>query len=161
MSRRLRLLCAASCAAVTTLLATCTGALALSGAGPVLSKGSTALGPAQGEQSDRAHPLPPQRLGACGRWPGRARDGSRRPHFMSSYAPTAATVQAISTWAAKSGLKVSSVSADRLLVRLSGPAPALGAALGTSFERYRTAAGGDYVATSTGPRPCRLRSPAR
>ena len=39
------------CAAVTTLLVTCAGAMALGGAAPVLAQGSTALGPAQGEQS--------------------------------------------------------------------------------------------------------------
>ena len=52
----------------------------------------------------------------------------------------------ISKWAAKSGLTVSSVSPDRLLVRLSGPASVLGAALGTSLERYRSSTGREYVA---------------
>ncbi len=147
MSRQLRLFCAASCAAIGVVLSTCAGALALSGAGPVLSKGSTALGPAQGEQSI-VLTLSPRRSGALQALAGAGTGRLTPAAFMSSYAPTTATVQAISTWAAKNGLKVSSVSADRLLVRVSGPARALGAALGTTFERYTTAAGGDYVATS-------------
>ncbi|HTY96363.1 MAG TPA: S53 family peptidase [Solirubrobacteraceae bacterium] len=146
MSKRSRLFCAASCAAIGVLLATCSGALALSGAAPVLSKGSTALGPAEGEQSV-VLTLAPRRSGALQALAGAGTGGLTPAAFMSSYAPTTATVQAISTWAAKSGLKVSSVSADRLLVRVTGPAAALGSALGTTFERY-AAAGGDYVSTS-------------
>ena len=129
MSRQLRLFCAASCAAIGVVLSTCAGALALSGAGPVLSKGSTALGPAQGEQSI-VLTLSPRRSGALQALAGAGTGRLTPAAFMSSYAPTTATVQAISTWAAKNGLKVSSVSADRLLVRVSGPARALGAGAG-------------------------------
>ena len=68
MSRQLRLLVAAGCAAVTALLVTCTGAMALSGAAPVLAKGSTALGPAQGEQSVVLTLEPPSRRRADRRW---------------------------------------------------------------------------------------------
>ncbi len=149
MSRQLRLLSAAACATLLTLLVTCTGAMALSGAAPVLGQGSTSLGPAQGERSV-VLTLTPRHGGALRALAATGTAGRLSgEEFLSTYAPTAATVSAISKWAANSGLTVSSVSSDRLLVRLSGPVSALGAALGTSFERYRASAGGEYVAAAT------------
>ena len=148
MSRRLRLLGAAIGAAVSSLLVACAGAMALGGTAPVLAKGSTVLGPAQGERSivltlSPRHGAALQALAAGGQ------AGQLTPaQFVSTYAPAPATVNAISSWAGKSGLSVSSVSSDRLLVRLSGPASALGAALRTSFERFRAPSGGEYVASA-------------
>ena len=144
MSRRLRLLCAAACVAASFLLVTCTGAMALGGAGPVLAKGSTALGTAQGERSV-VLTLSPRHGAALRQLAGG--EGQLTPAlFLSTYAPTAATVNDISAWARGKGLSVTSASSDRLLVRLTGSAAALGSALGTSFERFRAPSGGEYVA---------------
>jgi pseudomonalisin len=54
----------------------------------------------------------------------------------------------VQSWAVGHGLQVSSVSPDRLLVRLSGSTSALGSALGTSFHRFRTSDGSSYVSTT-------------
>src|SRR5947209_19767302 len=51
--------------------------------------------------------------------------------FDASFAPSAATVRAVATWARSHGLRVASVSANAELVRVSSTAAALGAALGT------------------------------
>ena len=147
MSRQLRLLCAATCAVLTTVLATCAGAMALTGAAPVLAKGSTALGPAQGQQSI-VLTLTPRNGSALQALAAGGNAHLSDAQFMSSYAPANATVNSVSAWATKHGLTVASVSPDRLLVRVSGPASALGAALGTNFERYRTPAGAEYVASA-------------
>jgi subtilase family serine protease len=147
MSRQLRLLCVATCAVFTTMLVTCAGALALGGAAPVLAEGSTALGPAQGEESVVLTLSPRDGSGLQ----ALAADGTAHltnAKFMSTYAPARATVNRVTAWAAKTGLSVTSVSPDRLLVRLTAPAPVLGAALGTSFQRYRTPAGAEYVANA-------------
>ncbi len=69
--------------------------------------------------------------------------------FAERFGPAPATVAAVRAWAASQGLTVLSVSADDLLVRVSGTANALGSALGVSFERFRAPDGSTYV-SSTG-----------
>jgi pseudomonalisin len=148
MSREVRLLCPAMLAlAVAAMLAQCSNALALSGAAPVIAKGSTALGPAQGQKSV-VLTLTPRDGEAL-----RALSSSSNAlpitasQFMASFAPTTATVAAVTSWAEANGVAVSSVSSDRLLVKLSGSSAALGSALGVSFERYRAEDGSEYTST--------------
>jgi pseudomonalisin/xanthomonalisin len=136
--------------ATATALFAATPALGASGAAgttPLLTSGSTALGPASGARTitlaltsgdptglraflaDPAHPqLTPQQ-------------------FTDRFGPSTAAVDAVRSWATSAGLTVDSVSANRLLVGVSGPATALGAALGVSFEQFRSASGTDYVAS--------------
>jgi pseudomonalisin len=78
-----------------------------------------------------------------------------RPHapltpaqFAAQFAPTTATVGAIRNWAAANGLTVSSVSANRLLVTLSGSSTQFSSALQTGFERFHSAADGTFFAAS-------------
>ena len=73
-----------------------------------------------------------------------------RPHaaltpaqFNARYAPSAATVAAVRSWARGHGLRVASVSPNRTLVRLSGSSSAFAAALHTGFA--------DFSSPSTGP----------
>src|ERR1700760_4391865 len=52
-----------------------------------------------------------------------AKGGGLTPaQFNAKYAPTTATVSAVKAWAKGAGLKVTSVSANRTLVHLSGSA---------------------------------------
>jgi pseudomonalisin len=69
--------------------------------------------------------------------------------YNSRYAPASSTVDAVKSWAAANNLSVSSVSANRALVRLSGSSTAFGSALGITFERYRQASGDTYYTPST------------
>jgi pseudomonalisin len=64
--------------------------------------------------------------------------------FNSRYAPATSTVSAVRSWASANGLSVSSVSANRTLVRLSGSSTAFGRALGVTFERYQQSDGSTY-----------------
>ena len=57
--------------------------------------------------------------------------------FNAKYAPAAATVTAVRTWAKANGLKVSSVSANRTLVHLSGSAATVSKAFGTTLKTYK------------------------
>jgi pseudomonalisin len=82
-----------------------------------------------------------------------------RPHapltpaeFSARFAPSIATIDAIRNWAAASGLTVSSVSSNRLLVTLSGSSIHLSSALQTGFERFHSAADGDFFAASRAAR---------
>jgi subtilase family serine protease len=68
---------------------------------------------------------------------------------MERYAPPAAALASVQAWASSNGLQVPAVSADRLLVSISGSASALGRALGVRFERFRASDGSRYV-SSTG-----------
>ena len=64
--------------------------------------------------------------------------------FNARFAPSTATVKAIRKWARANHLKVRSVSANRLLVRLSGSSKAFAKALHTSFHRFSSPAMGRF-----------------
>jgi subtilase family serine protease len=82
-----------------------------------------------------------------------------RPHtaltpgqFNARYAPSRATVKAIRAWAATSKLRVASVSANRLLVKLTGSSTAVGSALHTGFARFSSARDGNFYAPTRAAR---------
>jgi pseudomonalisin len=79
--------------------------------------------------------------------------------FNARYAPAPATVTAIRSWATASKLSVASVSANRLLVKLTGSSTAVAAALHTSLARFSSARDGSFYApTSTAQLPAALSS---
>lgn len=61
--------------------------------------------------------------------------------FATSYGPTRAAIGAVESFLGRSGLTMSGVSGDELLVRFSGRAAAVEVAFGTKIERYRLADG--------------------
>ncbi len=65
--------------------------------------------------------------------------------FATRFGAEPASVAAVSEWARRSGLAVTSVSATRTLVRLSGPSPVVEGALGVRLHAHH-APGLDYVA---------------
>ncbi len=65
--------------------------------------------------------------------------------FAARFGAEPAAVAAVSDWARRSGLRVTSVSAARTLVRLSAPSPVVERALGMRLHAYQ-ARGLDYVA---------------
>jgi pseudomonalisin len=89
-----------------------------------------------------------------------------RPHaaltpaqFNAQYAPATATVTAVRSWATASKLSVASVSANRLLVTLTGSSTAVATALHTSFARFSSAPDGSFYApTSAAQLPAALSS---
>jgi pseudomonalisin len=79
--------------------------------------------------------------------------------FNAQYAPAPATVTAIRSWATASNLSVASVSANRLLVKLTGSSTAVAAALHTTFARFSSARDGSFSApTSAAQLPAALSS---
>jgi pseudomonalisin len=79
--------------------------------------------------------------------------GSARYHrflgpaeFAARFGPDQATVGAVAAWAGNAGLSVVSVSANRTLVGIEGPAAAFDAAFGTDLHRFRSATGSWYTA---------------
>ncbi|MGZ4191591.1 MAG: S53 family peptidase [Solirubrobacteraceae bacterium] len=78
-----------------------------------------------------------------------------RPHapltpsqFAARFGPSTATVDAIRSWAGANHLSVSSVSANRLLVTLTGSSSEIAQALKTGFHRFRSAADGTFFAAT-------------
>jgi pseudomonalisin len=69
--------------------------------------------------------------------------------FTTRFAPSAASVSAVESWAQANGLSVTSVSPDHLLVTVSGSTSKLGGALGTSFDEFRGAGGSSYVSNTS------------
>ena len=67
--------------------------------------------------------------------------------WLAGYAPPAAAVSAVRSWAAAQGLSVDSVPANRAYVRLSGSQAAMQSALGVSYHRFSAPSGVSYQAT--------------
>jgi subtilase family serine protease len=68
--------------------------------------------------------------------------------FAAQFGPSAATIEAIRSWAAAHGLTVSSVSANRLLVTLTGSSSQLESALQTHVERFHSTTDGNFFAAT-------------
>jgi pseudomonalisin len=72
--------------------------------------------------------------------------------FTARYAPARTTVTAIRTWATAANLRVSTVSANRLLVTLTGSSRAFASALHTSFARFSSKPDGTFFAPTRAAR---------
>jgi len=130
-------------------LAQAASAFAPAGAGALRTEGSSEVGSATQPQSVILA-LAPRDPAALRAFDSQARHPSLAAgQFAAEFGPSAATVAAVEDWATAHGLTVAGVSPDRLLVRVSGSASALGSALGVAFERFRAAGGSTYV-SSTG-----------
>jgi pseudomonalisin len=140
-------LSAAIAALATAALAQSAVAFAPAGATPLRTSGSADQGAVVQTRSITLT-LAPRNPSALRALAARATRTPLSPaQFTERFAPSQATVGAVEAWASAHGLQVSSVSPDRLLVRLSGSTSALGSALGTSFHRFRTADGTSYVSS--------------
>ncbi len=124
-----------SASAVTTAQTT--------GLAPILVSGGTDLGALPARSLRVTVALSPRNQAALDRVV-RNHQTISSATYNSTYAPAQSTVNAVRSWATANGLSVSSVSANRTLVRLSGSSTALGRAFGTSFERYRQSNGSTY-----------------
>ncbi len=158
MTRSAKLALSAAMVVLTTAaLAQSAAAFAPAGAGPLRTSGSTDQGSVAQTRSITLT-LAPRNAAALRRYAAQAGHAPLSPaQFAERFAPTPATVAAVQSWAGAHGLTVGSVSADRLLVTLSGTTAALGSALGTSFHSYRAADGSSYVSsTATASLPVSL-----
>jgi pseudomonalisin/xanthomonalisin len=68
--------------------------------------------------------------------------------FAARFGPEQATVDALIEWASRAGLVATTVSANRTLVTVEGPAGALGPAFGTALHRFRAGNGTAYLAAT-------------
>ena len=139
----------AGAAATLALLAQSAGAFAPAGAGPLLTAGSTELGGVAQQRSVVLALTPSDPAGLIA-FDSQAGHSPLAPHrFATRFGPSPATLAAVESWATAQGLTVTSVSADDLLMRVTGSTSTLDAALGVTFERFRAANGSTYV-SSTG-----------
>lgn len=129
---------------------------AVAGTASVLLAGSTTLGPAPAGRPARvtlALPLRDQAglMAAVGAMydpsSPRYRHFLTPGQFAAAYSPTPGQLGSVTSWAASSGLAVTSVSPNRTLVEVAGTAASLGRALGTTLERFRAPDGSTYVST--------------
>jgi subtilase family serine protease len=132
------------------------GATTVPGTAPLLVQGGTALGAAPSAPASVTLALALRNQGALkGELAALYNPSSPQYHqfltpaeFAAQYAPTQATVNAVSAWAAGAGLAVASVSSNRTLVRLVGTTTSVGKAFGTSFETFRMPSGQTYVSNA-------------
>jgi pseudomonalisin len=64
--------------------------------------------------------------------------------FLARFAPAKRTVRSVRTWAKANNMKVSSVSANRLIVRLSGSSNSIAQALHTRFATFSSPSTGTF-----------------
>jgi len=105
--------------------------------------GATRLGPQGARRMTITLALAPRNATALSR-AAKSRPKLSPAEWNARFAPSKATVMAIRKWAAKHKLHVASVSADRMLVRLTGASTAIGRAFGTSFARYTSPKTGHF-----------------
>jgi pseudomonalisin len=150
MSRtgKLSIALAATTALLPPLLVQSATAFTPPGAGSLRTEGSTDLGPVTQQRSIvlALTPSDPAGLRAVDFQSGHPPLAAHE--FATRFGPSAATVAAVESWATPQGLTVASVSADGLLVRMSGSTSALGSALGVAFDRFRAADGSQYVSSA-------------
>ena len=140
---------AATAALLLAVLVPSAPAFAPAGAASLLTEGSTDLG-AVTQQRSVVLALRPSDAAGLRAFDAEAGHPTLAPHqFAARFGPTPASVAAVESWAAAQGLSATSVSADGLLVRVTGSTATLGTALGVTFERFRAADGSEYV-SSTG-----------
>jgi pseudomonalisin len=125
----------ASASAVTTAQQT--------GLAPILVQNGTSLGALPARDLQVTIALSPRNQAALDRLV-RNHQTISGSTYNSTYAPAPSTVTAVRTWATAHGLSVSSVSANRTLVRLSGSSTDFGHALGITFQRYQQPNGSTY-----------------
>jgi pseudomonalisin len=141
---------AALAALVVAVLAQSAAAFAPAGAGALLTSGSTDEGAVTTQARTITLTLAPRHASGLRAFDAKARHARLSPaQFDERYAPSAASVAAVESWASAHGLQTSGVSPDHLLVSVTGTTGALGSALGVSFDRFRAADGSSYV-SSTG-----------
>jgi len=112
---------------------------------PQLLAGSTDLGRALASDPARALiALKPRDEAALDRFISRVSNPASRGYrhyltpaqYTSRFAPTAATVQAVETWARAAGMRLAEVPADRQYVYVTGTVAAAERAFGVRLERY-------------------------
>src|SRR5947209_11025785 len=123
-------------------------AAAIPGTAPVHGKGAGSLGAYHARSMSVTIALAPR--GGLGALLAQQAAGKASPitpkQFNARYAPSAKTVAAVKRFARANSLHVPSVSANRLLVRLSGSSANFARAFHTSFARFRLPDGTTYFA---------------
>src|ERR1700755_3405759 len=107
-------------------------------------KGATATGTLQRSVSFTVALAPRDKAGLAAA--ARRGAGLTPAAVQPAVARATATVDAVRSWASGAGLSVDSVSANRTLVRLSGPAAAAGKAFGTTLQTFKAPDGSTFYA---------------
>jgi pseudomonalisin len=118
------------------------------GAGGWRVKGARNLGALNARSMKVTFVLAPRNAAALHALVAGAHPALTRSQFNARYAPAPKTVTRLRQWATASGLRVGSVSANRMLVSVSGSSVKLARALHTHFARYGSSAAGSYFATT-------------
>jgi subtilase family serine protease len=134
---------AATAVAVLAVPATA-GAAATAGTAAWGVSGTRDLGPLPAQPMRVTLVLTPRNASALRSFVSAPHPALTGAQFNSRFAPAASTVTAVRKWAAGNGLTVDAVSANRLLMSLSGSSAAVARALHTSFHSYSSPASGTF-----------------
>jgi pseudomonalisin len=159
MLRRIPL--AVSLAAAAMALVAPVASAAVPGTAPVRAKGATLAGGYSAPSMSVTIALAPRPgLDALLARQAAGHAGPITPRqFNARFAPAAATVRAVRAFASANSLRVTSVSSNRTLVRLSGSSAAFARAFRTSFASYRLPGGTKFRSpTRTAKLPASFRA---
>lgn len=143
LSRR-KYLFALSLACGSAMLLPALSAAAVPGTQAWRESGAHSLGSMSARPMSFTLVLAPRNRAALNRFVAKPHAALSPAQFKSRYSPSAKTVGTIRTWAKGHQLKVSSVSANRLLVRVTGSSPRVARALGTHFAIFSSPQSGRF-----------------
>ncbi len=114
------------------------------GLAPLVVQGATATGTSAASKIPVTLALAPRNAAALDALVAAPHAPISSAEYNSRFAPSATAVSAVTTWARDAGLAVSSVSANHLLVSVTGSPAAIGRAFGVSLVTYRLQNGSTY-----------------
>jgi pseudomonalisin len=144
--RSARVLLSALAAMAATVVTTSSAAAAPSGLALWHDSSATKIGALPARALSITLTLTPRNASALRAFVDRPHAALTPAQFNARYAPASTTVTAIRTWATSADLRVSGVSANRLLLTITGSSRALATALHTSFARFTSQRDGAFFA---------------
>jgi pseudomonalisin len=155
--RRTRALGTVAAVAATGLIIAPGASAAPSGLGALRLKGAARTGTLQRAHVPVTLSLAPRHAAALKT--AAARGGGLRPGaFNRRFAPSKATVSLVRSWARSHHMRVASVSANRLLVRVTGSSADVSRAFGTRLRTYRAGARAFFAPGRAASLPARIGS---
>jgi subtilase family serine protease len=143
MNIRRILFCVVSCAVIGAIVVPSATA-AVPGTSAWHVQGARDQGPARAHRMSMAFVLTPRHAAALKALATSSHRALTPKQFLVRFAPAKRTVRSVRTWAKANNMKVSSVSGNRLIVRLTGSSRSIAQALHTRFDTFSSSSTGTF-----------------
>jgi subtilase family serine protease len=152
MNIRRILVFVASCAALVAIVVPSASA-SVPGTSAWHVQGARSQGPARAHRMTMAFVMTPRHAAQLKALASSSHRALTPKQFLARFAPTKRTIASVRAWAKANHMRVSSVSANRLVVRVAGSSTSIAQALHTRFATFSSASTGTFSQIT---RPARL-----